>query len=62
MGVGYSFMKNGTCKVNSRENTLEREMDALVGKMRGGGNYSRIIFHYNDYSRQKEGGEEQVNR
>ncbi len=37
-------------------------MDALVGKMRGGGNYSRIIFHYNDYSRQKEGGEEQVNR
>jgi hypothetical protein len=38
-------MKNETYKVNSMENTLEREVEALMGNMRGGGIYSRIIFH-----------------
>jgi hypothetical protein len=37
MKGGYSFVNNETYKVvNSRENTLEREVEALVGIIRGG--------------------------
>jgi hypothetical protein len=38
-------MNNEIYKVNSMENTLKREVEALMGSMRGGGSYSRIIFH-----------------
>jgi hypothetical protein len=37
-------------------------VEALVGSMRGGGSYSRIIFYSKDHFRQKEGGDKQVSR